>query len=148
MQERSFTAEEFLASPSDLMKVLVHFADSSRKHSRQSRMDRISAQSALQELLTSSTNALLTTPESIPQNDSTPRMSAPGHSQAAPETAHPARPGEGVARVYRRQYCACGQCKWCLDNIRWNRIFEEKFADPGYYGAIRVRHNSTLSAVR
>jgi hypothetical protein len=29
--------------------------------------------------------------------------------------------------------CKCGACVRCLDEIRWERIFKEKFADPEYY---------------
>ena len=28
--------------------------------------------------------------------------------------------------------CKCGECPRCLDNARWNRLFE-KFVDPTYY---------------
>ena len=27
----------------------------------------------------------------------------------------------------------CGQCRQCLEDARWERIFAEKFADPNYY---------------
>jgi hypothetical protein len=30
---------------------------------------------------------------------------------------------------------------------RWNRIFDEKFADPGYYGGLKLRHSSPLTSV-
>lgn len=30
-------------------------------------------------------------------------------------------------------------------NARWNRIFEEKFADPSYYSTTRVRMQSPLA---
>jgi hypothetical protein len=45
----------------------------------------------------------------------------------------------------RPHVCRCGACARCLDNARWNRVFEEKFADPSYYGGIFVRHNSPLA---
>jgi hypothetical protein len=32
-----------------------------------------------------------------------------------------------------RRRCHCGQCRGCLDNARWERIYNEKFADPNYY---------------
>jgi hypothetical protein len=44
--------------------------------------------------------------------------------------------------------CACGACQPCLDNARWDRIFNEKFADPTYYGKLTVRQCSTLADVR
>jgi hypothetical protein len=33
----------------------------------------------------------------------------------------------------QRRRCQCGQCRGCLDNARWERIYNEKFADPNYY---------------
>lgn len=44
--------------------------------------------------------------------------------------------------------CGCGGCRWCVDNARWERIFNEKFHDPSYYGPLSVRHSSTLSDPR
>jgi hypothetical protein len=38
--------------------------------------------------------------------------------------------------VRRRQFCKCGKCKWCPENARWARIFNEKFANPAYYGRL------------
>ena len=29
--------------------------------------------------------------------------------------------------------CSCGKCARCVENARWDRIFNEKFADPDYY---------------
>jgi hypothetical protein len=43
--------------------------------------------------------------------------------------------------------CSCGACSRCWDNARWNRIFDEKFADPSYYGDIVVRHESSLAGI-
>lgn len=40
--------------------------------------------------------------------------------------------------------CQCGQCAACLDNARWERIFQEKFADPTYYERRSVRQWSSL----
>jgi hypothetical protein len=44
--------------------------------------------------------------------------------------------------------CRCGQCRQCLDNARWERIFNEKFADPYYYDPRPVRHASSLDWLR
>jgi len=33
----------------------------------------------------------------------------------------------------RAARCACGRCYTCKENLRWERIFNEKFADPDYY---------------
>ena len=51
------------------------------------------------------------------------------------------------AAVRRSGRCACGVCRRCLDDARWERIFKERFADPGYYTGILVRHNSCLAGV-
>ncbi len=45
----------------------------------------------------------------------------------------------------RPKHCTCGTCNFCEENARWNRIFEEKFADPTYYSRPPVRHPSSLS---
>jgi hypothetical protein len=44
--------------------------------------------------------------------------------------------------------CQCGQCRTCQENARWERIFQEKFANSDYYHHdIRVRYASPLSSV-
>ena len=44
--------------------------------------------------------------------------------------------------------CHCGQCRNCMENARWERIFQEKFANSDYYHHdIRVRYASPLSSV-
>ena len=44
--------------------------------------------------------------------------------------------------------CHCGQCRNCLENARWERIFQEKFANADYYHHdIRIRYASPLSSV-
>jgi hypothetical protein len=47
----------------------------------------------------------------------------------------------------RRVGCKCGQCRQCLDNARWERIFARKFADPDYYTTRRVRYSSPLTSL-
>jgi len=44
-----------------------------------------------------------------------------------------------------RRHCQCGACAKCQENARWDRIFNEKFADPHYYKRQPVRHTSSLS---
>jgi len=41
--------------------------------------------------------------------------------------------------------CRCGTCRTCLEEARWNRIFNEKFADPTYYNTRLVRFDSPLA---
>ena len=50
-----------------------------------------------------------------------------------------------VPRNARRHRCHCGACAACQENARWDRIFNEKFADPNYYKPQPVRHTSSLS---
>lgn len=40
--------------------------------------------------------------------------------------------------------CNCGICPTCVDNARWERIFQEKFADPNYYD-VPPRRGSSLA---
>jgi hypothetical protein len=47
-----------------------------------------------------------------------------------------------VGRPRRR--CRCGQCAACLEAAKWERIFQEKFADPNYYGSRPVPVGSSL----
>ena len=47
------------------------------------------------------------------------------------------------------QYCGrdrkCGKCAACLDDARWERIFQAKFADPFYYKCGPVRSSPIQS---
>jgi hypothetical protein len=44
--------------------------------------------------------------------------------------------------------CHCGECRNCQENARWERIFQEKFANADYYHHdIRIRYASPLSSV-
>ena len=44
--------------------------------------------------------------------------------------------------------CTCGQCRTCLENARWERIFQEKFANSDYYNhEIRIHYASPLSSI-
>jgi hypothetical protein len=60
---------------------------------------------------------------------------------ARPQTAQRPRL---VPRTARRR-CHCGGCSTCQENARWEKIFNEKFADPNYYKPQPVRHTSSLS---
>jgi hypothetical protein len=52
-------------------------------------------------------------------------------------------PVGGSQRPARR--CRCGNCLACQDNARWERIFQEKFADPDYYKRRLQRRDSSLN---
>lgn len=41
----------------------------------------------------------------------------------------PGTPG----RYPRLKRCHCGTCPRCREEARWDRIFNERFADPDYY---------------
>ena len=49
-----------------------------------------------------------------------------------------------AAKSHSRRHCRCGACESCLENARWEAIFQKKFADPDYYGGIAVKHSSPL----
>ena len=40
--------------------------------------------------------------------------------------------------------CNCGHCARCLDDARWEKIYNEKFADPFYYAPLQLKQRSTL----
>src|SRR5690349_4077371 len=46
--------------------------------------------------------------------------------------------------VEERPRCRCGQCPPCMDNAKWERIFNEKFADPLYYSERPFARGSSL----
>ena len=48
-----------------------------------------------------------------------------------------------AARCLSRR-CQCGVCHQCQENARWERIYQEKFADPHYYSRPQ-RRSSPLS---
>ncbi len=41
--------------------------------------------------------------------------------------------------------CRCGTCAQCAENARWERIFQERFADPDYYSRRVIRSESSLN---
>jgi len=66
-------------------------------------------------------------------------LAAPSRVDPVPK-AHPPKSRRASGR------CHCGQCRNCLENARWERIFQEKFANSDYYHhEIRIRYASPLS---
>ena len=60
------------------------------------------------------------------------------------------RRSAGQSRTRRRfrnhdGLCRCGACATCADEARWERIFNEKFACPAYYGERHLQNWSTLA---
>jgi hypothetical protein len=142
-------AEFCLATAGDLFNVIDHFAHYHRGHSLQRRLDQETAQAALSNLLL---NIVTLEEEVRPQPAMRPvAIRAPSGQPVLP--AKPAKsPGRHVREAGKgargREYCKCGHCKACLDNARWEQIFNERFAVPGYYGAPTVSHSSTLAGLR
>jgi hypothetical protein len=142
--------EDFLASASDLVELLVRFGQTALRHSSQNRRDRQLMQSALSNVLTNAapTGQLAGPPllgSTAPERDPIGRW-----PQAAAAAARPAQAATPAGRPVkdRRAQCRCGMCRQCLDNARWERIYDERFADASYYGGVTVRHNSTLAEAR
>ena len=48
----------------------------------------------------------------------------------------------------RTARCKCGDCRQCLDDARWERIFAEKFLDPNYYTGPVTHLSSPLTSFR
>jgi hypothetical protein len=122
--------ESFLASAGEMACLLAQFDLQPRRRSTtpQRRVNRPAAPLAKIALALPRKNSLLQET-----------------SVAAPPSAIPVKAQSAQPGVERRQYCGCGECKWCRDNARWDRIFAEKFADPSYYGTLRVRYSSSLA---
>ena len=58
----------------------------------------------------------------------------------------PAESSLKPVRAHKIQGCPRGcTCRTCCDNARWERIFQEKFADPSYYSNPSTRNGSSLS---
>jgi hypothetical protein len=53
--------------------------------------------------------------------------------------------GAAPARRAPLKRCKCGKCRVCLDNARWELVFQQKFADPYYYALHPPRHVSSLN---
>ncbi len=126
--------EAMLASYSDIMSLLARMTAPANRRSRTGRIDQRIAESAMAQLLPN------VAPATLPEPCQTPL--------AAEVNAYQSMPAVGLSKVRQRQHCRCGACKWCLDNARWDRIFNEKFADPTYYTTQRLRYNSSLAGLR
>ncbi|MCX6629411.1 MAG: hypothetical protein NTW28_17475 [Candidatus Solibacter sp.] len=58
----------------------------------------------------------------------------------------PAEVSAKPVRPHKPSGCPRGcACRMCSDNARWERIFQEKFADPSYYSSPTTRNGSSLS---
>ncbi len=72
-----------------------------------------------------------------------PRVPFPGKWERGKDPDAPEAPKN---LIHRRQAalraCECGTCPRCMENARWERIYQEKFADPDYYSRLVVRGGS------
>jgi hypothetical protein len=80
----------------------------------------------------------------LSSSESIRALMAPDCKPAPPQRG--ARFARGPATKNRTR-CKCGQCRECLENARWERIFAQKFADPTYYVRRSVRIASPLTSI-
>jgi hypothetical protein len=82
------------------------------------------------------------------RSEETDALQAAAKPEPAMQKAAQNAPAAETDSKLRRNtvHCRCGKCSTCADNLRWERIFQEKFASPDYYRTeIRVRYASPLS---
>jgi hypothetical protein len=63
-------------------------------------------------------------------------------------TSRRRRPAQSpeIQPASRSVHCACGKCRRCVDDARWERIYREKFADADYYADRPPVRGSSLSS--
>jgi hypothetical protein len=144
----NFSSEDFLASPADLVSLLSHLSGSNNLRHSHRRRDHGLEMAALSVLLKNPGTTAPLPALAFPAHLAAPRRLGAGMVRRNSGLGVRAEAGDGPAHPQRRKNCECGQCKWCKDNARWNRIFNEKFADPAYYTQNAVRHDSSLAEVR
>jgi hypothetical protein len=71
----------------------------------------------------------------------------PRRRPPSPLRASPLSSAASPIRSMRPLRCQCGICARCAENARWEKIFNEKFADPEYYSTSRSRFSSALSEI-
>jgi hypothetical protein len=119
----SFADNNFLASSDEIAGLMLQFAGSNSSRRRPAVQERSDEQRAAR-------------PAASPAKIAAPKPAV------LPFERKPAR---SVSSGGRRERCKCGQCPGCIENARWERIFNEKFADPTYYTAAPIRRDSTLA---
>jgi hypothetical protein len=143
----SSDAAPVLASIDDLMGLLGPLSAPEHRRTLRKRMDQDTARAAISQLFSDHKSS--DEPGGRVSAQAAARAAAESvNKKAASQTEREARsspPGQSVARGRQGRYCQCGACKWCRENARWGRIFQEKFADPTYYGRIEVRYGSALA---
>ena len=145
----SFNEDNFLASPDVVAGLLASMGDS--RADRRGRAIR-ELPSWLSQLLASADQvAKERCPSPVPSSQPHCAPVLPVVPVAKPVQASRGRHSafgpaiRAKALSARRGRCRCGGCQQGLENAHWNRIFDEKFADPAYYGHLRIRRSSTLA---
>jgi hypothetical protein len=64
----------------------------------------------------------------------------PGHRKKRPVEARVM----SMSPCPKVKRCHCGICPRCQEEARWDRIFNERFADPDYYKERPARFGSSL----
>jgi hypothetical protein len=73
------------------------------------------------------------------------RTGASRHPRRSPNGEKSFGRAVSLPKRLRRQGCACGACPACLENARWEKIFNERFADHSYYRNRGPQISSPLS---
>lgn len=143
------SAENLLASTDDLLSLLAQFGMTYPRRSSERRNDEDLARAALFNLFqTVAPDEARPTPAVISEPAMAPPQMIREKQRPSSSPRNPTVETKDRVRTARRQPCQCGECKSCLDNARWDRIFNEKFADPTYYGPITIKHSSCLAGAR
>ena len=84
-------------------------------------------------------------PTSVPRRHGEQRAAMPA---TKPLRRHQCKQGAAMPAARNAGMpCRCGHCRQCLDNARWERVFEEKFKDPDYYTRPVVSIGSSLTSL-
>ena len=61
------------------------------------------------------------------------RISTARQARRKRSSPPPMAVGLTADRCPKVKRCRCGTCQRCQEEARWDRIFNERFADPNYY---------------
>jgi hypothetical protein len=125
---------------------------------RETAMRLLCAAAAAENSIRSSSGGFSQTPRQIWEKaarvelvrDVRPRVRAFSQQPSLPAPTAANEPAEqnlhrGNRRSRRR--CHCGRCHRCIENARWDRIFNEKFLDLDYYAGPRISYQSPLAGL-
>lgn len=65
-------------------------------------------------------------------------------TRGRPPRKQAAQAGMSAPPCPKVKRCHCGECPRCREEARWERIFNERFADPDYYKARPARFGSSM----